>query len=792
LTGADDQWSTTTYILDPSWVNGEVDGSPGINHVKIIIDTASQECWAVECDWVQLIINAGAQGNAKIVSLSTDKQAYSPSDTINVAIDLTTNIDSQSVRLETNLYDPDGVNIDGSSTTLTLHKNTITGISRQLSIPVNSPSGEYTVEAIVYDSASVQQDKKTVIVTVGADPDFYVTAQDIKLSQIKTVPGGLEVSVDASIHYENDNTPRDVDVKFYDEDMNTGSKTVVHSETVSMSSGVNTVSILWKPASREHRLCVVMDPADKIKETNENNNEACKSLEGPTIDDVKPKYKGYFLSGISVDNVYYVFTSGNVDNVEFNMNGDVKTDSDGSDGWSMAYNMGNLPCSSKLTITAFSDAGIPSEPFVITPQIINTPTWISTMIAFGLPVSIWSLTHLAHDNIYAVALEKGFTGPVALVDVPKWIPVVGGKHGLETTESKIKVKLQSDGVTEVLGKLGVAVYIASDAPSNPKGTLGGLIKGSLDMLNNLKIKALSFGIFGDINIPGPSYPLCIEVFEKTIGLKIGVNFIPGVNILSNFEENPAGGDVFLGLGFKDISGSLKTAVVGYGAGGVGFIDAEAKIGGEPRLSLKVPAPYFKEFAFIIFAKAKATLFGYQCPEFTVFEHEDTYPPKMGMQNMRIIETSSGEWKPVPRDYATPDYAKFTGSKSNLKMLGLSTLTLNALGAQESSIVENVFPYASPSIATDNNSNAIMVWTHDDIDKPQIQGFEIYYSTWDGNSWSNPNAVTDNYLPEFEPSVMFDSNGNAIAVWTLFNNASITANTSVFSVLGVEFGMKVGH
>ena len=790
LTGADDQWSTTTFILDPSWVNGEVDGSPGINHVKIIIDTASQECWAVECDWVQLILNAGAQGNAKIVSLSTDKQAYSPSDTINVAIDLTTNIDSQSVRLETNLYDPDGVNIDGSSATYTLHKNTITSINRQLSIPVNSPSGEYTVEAIVYDSASVQQDKKTVIVTVGADPDFYVTAQDIEFSQIKTVPGGLEVSVDASIHYENDNAPRDVDVKFYDEDINTGSKTLVTSKTVSMSPGVNTVSILWEPSSYQHRLCVVIDPDDKIEETNENNNEACKPLEGPTIDDVKPKYKGYFLSGISVNNVYYVFTSGNVDYVEFDMTGDVKTDSYGLDGWSMAYDMGDLPPSSKLTVTAFSDVGIPSEPVVITPQIINTPVWISTMVTFGLPVHIWSLTHLAHDNIYAVALEKGFTGPVALVDVPKWIPVVGGKHGLKTTESKIKVKVQSDGVTEVLGKAGTAVYIASDTPSNPKGTLGGLVKGSLDILNNLKIKALSLGIFGDIMIPGPSYPLSIEVFGKTIGLKIGVNFIPGVNILVNFEEDPTGG-IFLGLGWEDISGSLKTAVVGYGSGGVGLIDAEAKIGGEPRLSLKVPPPYFKQFALIIFAKAKATFLGWQCPEFTVFEYEWAHPPKAGMQNMHTIQTTSGEWKPIPRGYVTPDYAKFTGSKSNLKMLGLSTFALNALGAQESSIIENVFPYASPSIATDNSGNAIMIWSHDDINKPQIQGFEIYYSTWDGNSWSSPGPVTDNYLPEFKPSVMFDLNGNAIAVWTLFNNASITNETYVFSVLDdVELAYSV--
>ena len=790
LTGANNQWSTTTFILDPSWINGASGGSPGVNHVKIVIDTASQNCWAVECDWVQLIINAGAKGNARIVSLSTDKQAYAPGDTIYTLIDLTTNIDSQSVRLETNLYDIYGVNVDGGSTTQTLHKNTITSVNRQLSIPVNAPSGEYTVEAIVYDSAFVQQDRKTVIVTVGADPDFYVTAQDIKFSHIKSTPSSLEVNVDTSIHYENDNTPRHADVKFYDEDTKTGSKTVVYSETVSMSEGANVVSIVWIPTSYQHRLCVVIDPADRIEETNENNNEACKPLEGPVIDDVKPKYKGYFLSGISVDNVYYVFTSGNVDHVEFNMNGNVKTDSNSSDGWSMTYDMGSLPLSSKLIVTAFSDAGVPSEPFVIIPQMIHTPTWILTMTKFGLPVHIWPLTHLAHDNVYAVAVEKVFSGPVALVNVPNWIPVVGGKHGVETTECRFKVKVQSDGVTEVTGQGGTAIYIASDGPSNPKGSLGVLGKGSLDILDNLKIMALSFGIFGDITIPGPSWPLCIEVFGKTIGVKVGVTFKPGVDILVNFEEDPTGG-IFLGLGWKDISGSLKTEVVGYGAGGIGLIDAQVKIGGEPKLSLKVPPPYFKEFALRIFAKGMATFLGWQWPEFTIFEYEWAYPPKAGIQNLGIIEMSPGEWKPIPRGYARPNYAKFTEGTSDLRLLGLNTLALNALGAQENSIVENVFPYASPSIATGNNRNAIMVWTHDDINKPQIQGFEIYYSTWNGNSWSSPNAVTDNYLPEFKPEVMVDSNGNAIAVWTLFNNASITSETDVFSVIDdVELAYSV--
>ena len=782
LTGANNQWSTTTFILDPSWVNGEVGGSPGINHVKIIIDTASHKCWAVECDWVQLIINAGAKGNARIVSLSTDKQAYAPGDTINAAIDLTTNIDSQSVRLETNLYDIYGVNVDGSSTTLTLHKNIITNVNRQLSIPANAPSGEYTVEAIIYDSASVQQDKKTVIVTVGADPDFYVTAQDIQFSQVKTIPSGLEVSVDTSIHYENDNTPRDVDVKFYDEDINTGSKTVVHSEKASMSAGVNTVSILWKPASREHRLCVVVDPGDKIKETNENNNEACKSLEGPTIDDVKPKYKGYFLSGISVDNVYYVFTSGNVDHVKFDMNGNVKTDNNGADGWSMTYDLGSLPFASKLTITAFSDAGIPSEPFVIMPQLVDTPTWIIGMITMGGPVTIWSLTNFAHDNI--LAYSETIMIPQDPVDVhiniPSWIPIIGGKYKLKIG-SKFGYEFKSDSSAKIFGGGGTEIKIAGKG-----GEISAILSAILKFLSGtpstLKLEGADLDVGGSITIPIPGATWNLGI------IKIGINFIPGLNGVLCFREDPSGG-IIAGLGWRSSEGTLKTALEGSAKIEEGIGYTEGKIGGEPSLTFKVPSPYFKQVAAEIYAKLKQTFFGW-AKEWKI-SYTWSYPPRGSQTFKTLISSTSGEWKPLPRDYATPNYAKFTGSKANLKMIGLKILALNALGAQESSIVENVFPYASPSIATNNSGNAIMLWTHDDINKPQAQGFEIYYSTWDGNSWSSPGAVTDNYLPEFEPSVMFDSNGNAIGVWTLFNNASITANTSVFSVLDdVELAYSV--
>jgi hypothetical protein len=52
LTGANQQWSTVTFNVDPAWI---VDGN---NLVEIRIDVLSGLCWCVECDWGELTVTS--------------------------------------------------------------------------------------------------------------------------------------------------------------------------------------------------------------------------------------------------------------------------------------------------------------------------------------------------------------------------------------------------------------------------------------------------------------------------------------------------------------------------------------------------------------------------------------------------------------------------------------------------------------------------------------------------------------------------------------------------------------
>ena len=66
LTGANDQWSTVTFNIDPSWiVNGD-------NNVKIFIDLFCPNYWCVSCDWGELALELGKTPEIEDITITPD------------------------------------------------------------------------------------------------------------------------------------------------------------------------------------------------------------------------------------------------------------------------------------------------------------------------------------------------------------------------------------------------------------------------------------------------------------------------------------------------------------------------------------------------------------------------------------------------------------------------------------------------------------------------------------------------------------------------------------------------
>jgi PGF-pre-PGF domain-containing protein len=111
--------------------------------------------------------------------------------------------------------------------------------------------------------------------------------------------------------------------------------------------------------------------------------------------------------------------------------------------------------------------------------------------------------------------------------------------------------------------------------------------------------------------------------------------------------------------------------------------------------------------------------------------------------------AGGVWRAEERAYG-PGYARFTWPA----------------GAREGTFLQNAFPFSRPSVAVNENGEMIAVWMQDNVEKPILKSREIYYSRYDPatGSWSRPSPLTSDNLLDLSPSVIFDSHGNAVAVW----------------------------
>jgi len=160
LSGADEEWSTSIFEVNPSLINI---GPNGKNTVRIEIDVLDFGWW-VEVDWGQLIIN-NATGTAKFRYVLPDKYEYYSQETIYVTEEVDAD-PTMYVRVETNLLNPQGQIVAGESyfqfATMGDEPFTVSLMSGTI-----LPPGDYLIMAILYDAASnIQQDIIYVPITI--------------------------------------------------------------------------------------------------------------------------------------------------------------------------------------------------------------------------------------------------------------------------------------------------------------------------------------------------------------------------------------------------------------------------------------------------------------------------------------------------------------------------------------------------------------------------------------------------------------------------------------------------
>ena len=644
-------------------------------------------------------------------------------------------------------------------------------------------------------------------------PDLAISRSDIDISYSDN-----NVDITATVHNDGSADANDVLIQFFAEDFLTGAITpIADNRIVSIPQGHVAVAFAtWEPTTQYYRICVCADPEYEITETNENNNIACKSVGGPTIVDVKPNYENVFVSGIEVINRYNVFVDwegGEPDKVIFELNGnpvEVPATSGSPSAYS-EYGMGMdfyvWPAKNELKIIAVNKAGIASDPYILSPKIVPFAPWMLIL----LNPDDFSVTYTPPVVKYVAGFAFPQPGIDEKVSIPCWVPYIGGELGAKAgVDFDLCLKSSGAGSGKLTGSSKVyrdpepcdedigfdiggsafgkanAVLDDIELESGELGlTLGGKVKQSLPIVEVLPQ-------IGQIVKAAQKVPWVGEAVEWFANrAKIEGSIGPSISAKGIFEGAEPGScmDGIDCHGEYDLALELLLAL----KAGMKNVEASVYGGGTPKVTLQSPDPGgdgwmgVEKTVVELLGGLKLKVWKFFAKLECVYDWpvEEDCQCKTDFGFKLLSNTDSTIWKVVTRDYANNDYSTFVGGGRRLLAVDTTSPT------QEFPIIHNAYPYAQPVIASDGN--VILSWVHDDVNKPNMQGEEIYYSLWNGFSWSQPSAITENYNLEFSPDIAFDTGGNAVAVWEhnkkIFyeENATLDGNfTSGFEIAYAVF------
>ncbi len=154
LSGVNETWTTTTFALDIAWVN-----ELGSCSFRVEPDVVTQNDWYVTVDNAQIATDSGAATEAAITDLTLDNYDNSGA---NVSLNSTTFLlisGAGTYKLETNLIDPGGNNVGTSFYDVTAAD---TSRTTNFTYPKSTPSGIFTINAFLFNSAGALQSVRSI------------------------------------------------------------------------------------------------------------------------------------------------------------------------------------------------------------------------------------------------------------------------------------------------------------------------------------------------------------------------------------------------------------------------------------------------------------------------------------------------------------------------------------------------------------------------------------------------------------------------------------------------------
>lgn len=104
------------------------------------------------------------------------------------------------------------------------------------------------------------------------------------------------------------------------------------------------------------------------------------------------------------------------------------------------------------------------------------------------------------------------------------------------------------------------------------------------------------------------------------------------------------------------------------------------------------------------------------------------------------------------------------SKEDLKLIEPYSQEEMAAASDYDVFKSNIQLYAKPQIINLGNGKMFMAYIDDAADRTSENSSVLMYTVYSGNSWSQPQKVSDNLTADFEPSICSDGNGGVHIIW----------------------------
>jgi len=511
----------------------------------------------------------------------------------------------------------------------------------------------------------------------------------------------------------------------------------------------------------------------------------------PKIMKVTWEYPGVFLKGATIANRLDVQVDwqGSPGAVLFAVNGAAPvSEPGGTAGAAHTFRLAtDFPArweSSTVSITAVNSVGGRSESVSTPMSVFPFPAWLEEAVHF----KYGNITFMAGAGEVKATATAEFPKPhlaqAGPIDIPRWIPYLGGRFGLLETFVRIDGTVSSNG-TGNLTLYGQTGFTAME--QSLRGDFSGAGEFRLFRPKGLELVHATF----TLNLEGTlkrqvglleAIPaLAAAARRKPLSaLNSSVTLLgelsPSLELTAAFGQDPRDG----ALRFSEATGTGRLAFKATLETGIRVLGLRASLsawlGGEGTIRLGVPDPLMRaaEVGFEVGAKASFDhLLGAGPWVFKAgcrWEHGETISCSRADTSARMAATSDPQgdlaFNDTPLETIQPSY-ELHGEYSRLEQSPVvkpqEASSEIPVSSTEATLVRNLFPGASPHLAAVGNGQ-LLLWEQQNRDLPTLQSTDIAWTLRSGASWTSVELIGQDSRVELSPVAAVDRGGKVVAAW----------------------------